>query len=92
MGSLHQVVNGLLNLLVGLLDLVLRWLGQLEFWLRAQLRDLGVAPPLQTIVLIIVAVLFLLAALRMLGGVIRLLVLIFLVLLIVHILAPGFHA
>lgn len=86
------MLNTFLNLLVGLLDLVFRWLGQLEAWLRVQLHDLGVAPPLQTIVLIVVAVLFLIAALRALGGVIRLLVLIFLVLMLVHILAPGVHA
>ena len=92
MDSVHQVVNAFLNLLVGLLDLALGWLAALETWLRIQLTQLGVAQSIQTIILIAVAVLFLLAALRLMGGVIRVIVLIFLILLIVHILAPGFHA
>lgn len=91
MDQVHQIVNGFLNLLVGLLDLILNGLAALEGWLRVQLTSLGVSPDVQPIILIVVAVLFLLLALRVMGGVIRLIVLVFLVLLILHILMPGWH-
>lgn len=91
MDQVHQIVNAFLNLLVGLLDLVLTGLAALENWLRMELTALGVSAQLQPIILIAVAVLFLLLALRVMGGVIRLIVLVFLVLLILHILVPGWH-
>jgi hypothetical protein len=92
MDSVHQIVNAFLNLVVGLLDLILNGLGALESWLRVQLTAMGVGADIQPIILIVVAVLFLLVALRLMGGIIRLIVLVFLVLLILHILVPGWHA
>jgi hypothetical protein len=92
MDSVHQIVNAFLNLVVGLLDLILTGLGALETWLRIQLTALGVSGEIQPIILIVVAVLFLVIALRVMGGIIRLVVLVFLVLLILHILMPAWHA
>lgn len=91
MDSVHQIVAAFLSLLAGLLRLVLSGLAALEAWLRLQLTALHVSPQLQPVILIAVAVLFLLLALRVMGGVIRLIVLVFLVLLILHILVPGWH-
>jgi hypothetical protein len=92
MDAVHQIVNAFLNLVVGLLDLVLTGLGALEAWLRVQLTAMGVSGEIQPIILIVVAVLFLILALRVMGGIIRLVVLVFLVLLILHILMPAWHA
>ena len=91
MDTVHQIVNAFLNLVLGLLDLVLHGLALLEVWLRGQLTALGVSAQIQPVILIAVAVIFLLAALRVMGGVIRLIVLIFLILLIIQILVPGWH-
>ncbi len=91
MDQVHQIVNAFLTLLVNLFDLVMHGLALLEGWLAAQLTAAGVSGQLQPIIMIVVAVLFLLAALRLMGGVVRLLIVLFLALLIVHILAPTLH-
>ncbi|MBV9785430.1 MAG: hypothetical protein JO264_16610 [Acidisphaera sp.] len=64
---------------------VLAWI---ELFLRSQLQAVGIAPVIQTILIVAIEVLILLAALNLLRGLIRVLVVIFLVLLGIHVLAP----
>lgn len=90
MERVDQAITKLLALIKSLVDLVLGALAAIEVWLRAQLGGLGVAPPIQTIILIAVAVLLIAATLRLFGGVLRAVVVIFLVLLALHALMPVF--
>jgi len=90
MERVDQAITKLLALIKSLVDLVLGALAAVEVWLRGQLAGLGVAPPIQTVILIAVAVLLIAAALRLFGGVLRGVVVIFLILLALHALIPVF--
>jgi hypothetical protein len=90
MEQVDQAITKLLALIRSLVDLVLGGLAAIEVWLRGQLAGLGVAPPIQTIILIAVAVLLIAVTLRLFGGVLRAVVVIFLVLLALHALIPVF--
>jgi hypothetical protein len=90
MGRVDQAITKLLALIKSLVDLVLSALAAIEVWLRGQLAGVGVAPPIQTIILIAVAVVLIAVTLRLFGGVLRAVVVIFLVLLALHALMPVF--
>jgi len=90
MERVDQAITKLLALIKSLVDLVLGALAAVEVWLRGQLAGLGVAPPIQTVILIAVAVVLIALALRLFGGVLRGVVVIFLVLLALHALIPVF--
>jgi hypothetical protein len=84
----NQAITELLALIRSLVDLILGGLAAIETWLRGQLAGLGVAGPIQTIILLAVALLLIVAALRLFGGVLRAIVVIFLILLALHALMP----
>ena len=84
----NQAITELLALIRRLVDLVLSGLAAIEIWFRHQLAGLGVAGPIQTIILIAIAVVLIAVALRLFGGVLRAVVVIFLVLLALHALLP----
>lgn len=63
--------------------------GVIEGALRQLLNQLGVGRDLQSIVILVVMVLFIVAVLRLFGGVFRILILVFLILLALHILVPN---
>lgn len=90
MQRVDQAITKLLALIKGLVDLLLSGLAAIEVWLRGQLHGLGVAPPIQTVILIAVAVVLIVVALRLFGGVLRAVVVIFLVLLALHAVIPIF--
>jgi len=90
MQRIDQAITTLLALIRSLVDLVLSGLAAIEVWLRGQLAGLGVAPPIQTIILIAIAVVLIAVTLRLFGGVLRAVVVIFLVLLALHALIPVF--
>ena len=83
-----RTLKALVGIFVYLADLALAVFAAIELWLRGELQAMGLAPVVQTIILVAVAVLLVLAALNLLGGLIRVLVVLFLVLLAVHILVP----
>jgi hypothetical protein len=83
--SLSQTLDALLQLITRLGDLVVLGLAAAEAWLRAQLTLLGVAPTIQTVLLLALAFLLILSALRWFGGLIRVAVILVLLLF-------GFHA
>lgn len=91
MNTLNQTLTAVLNLLVGLFDIILGVIAAIETWLRGQLAHLGVAPPVQTVILLAAALLMLLAALRLFGGALRLLLVLLLVLWALHALLPALH-
>ena len=90
MDRVDQAITKLLALIKSLVDLVLGALAAIEVWLRGQLAGLGVAPRIQTIILIAVAVVLIAVTLRLFGGVLRAVVVIFLALLALHALMPVF--
>jgi hypothetical protein len=84
----NQAITELLVLIRRLVDLALSGLAAIEVWFRHQLTGLGVVGPIQTIILIAIAVVLIAVALRLFGGVLRAVVVIFLVLLALHALLP----
>jgi hypothetical protein len=83
-----RIINSLLQFLIRLGDLIVGVIVTIELWLRAQLMQLGVAPPVQTAILIALAVVLILGSLRLFGGLIRVAVVLILILIAIHILMP----
>jgi hypothetical protein len=86
--SFTHVINNLLQFLIRLGDLIVGVIVTIELWLRAQLMQLGVAPPVQTVILIALAAVLILGSLRLFGGLIRVAVVLILILIAIHILMP----
>jgi putative exporter of polyketide antibiotics len=87
MGVLNQLLHALLAVLSAIAALVLAGLTWLETALATPMRAAGFPPLAREVVGIAVAVLFLLAALRLFGGLIRVTLIVFLLVLVVHVLA-----
>jgi hypothetical protein len=83
-----HVINNLLQFLIRLGDLIVGVIVTIELWLRAQLMQLGVSPPVQTVILIALAAVLILGSLRLFGGLIRVAVVLILILIAIHILMP----
>jgi hypothetical protein len=83
-----RAVDALLQLLIQIGDLILAGIVAVELWLRGQFALLGLAPPIQTVLLIAIAVVLILAALRLFGGLIRVAVVLVLLLVVIHVLLP----
>jgi len=92
MKKVDQAINALLALFASAADAVLAGLAAIEQWLRTQLTGLGVAPQIQTVIMIAVAILLLLLVLRVFGGIIRVVLVVFLILLALHVVLPLAHA
>lgn len=80
------------RLIVALLGLVMGIIAGVEDALRTAMSHGGVDRQFQSLVLIVVPVLLIIAALRVLGRVFGLLIAVFLVLLLLHVVTPGMHA
>ena len=91
MDSFKHVIDSLLQLLVQLGNIIVGWIVIIEDALRHQLMQLGVAPQLQTIILLAVAVILILGALKLFGGLIRVAVVLVLLLIAIHVLMPILH-
>lgn len=89
MESFQTLLDKLLQLLIEFGNLVTAALIALEIWLRVQLTQFGVSPPIQTGILLAVAVVLILGAFRMFGGLIRVAVVVILLLIGMHILLPA---
>ncbi|WP_158929159.1 hypothetical protein [Acidisphaera sp. S103] len=88
MDSFKHVINSLLQLLIQLGNVIVGWIVIIEMWLRAQLLQMGVAPQLQSVILLAFAVVLILGALKLFGGLIRVAVVLVLILIAIHILMP----
>jgi hypothetical protein len=86
--TLTQLLESILGLITLLGGLVLQALVAVETWLRSQLTMLGAPPPVQTAILVAVALILILAAFRLFGGLIRIAVIIVVVLIAIHALMP----
>jgi hypothetical protein len=92
MEKVDQAINALLALFASAADAVLAGLAAVEQWLRTQLTGLGVEPRIQTVIMVAVAIVLLLLVLRVFGGVIRVVLVVFLILLALHVVLPLAHA
>lgn len=81
-------IDSLLRFLRELSELMAALLIQVEYWLRGQMQDVGVPPLLQTMVLVSVAILLIVGAVRFFAGLVRVAVVLVLVLLALHLLTP----
>lgn len=88
MGDFTQAINSVLQVLLQIGNLIVAGLVAVELWLRGQLAAAGMAPSLQTVVMLSVAALLILGALRLFGGLIRAIVILVLILVAIHILLP----
>jgi hypothetical protein len=87
MAALDHIANLLLGLLAAIAALVLSALTWLEAALGQLMSHAGIPPGAREIVAILIAVLFILAAFRLFGGLIRVVLIVVLVALLVHALA-----
>ena len=88
---MNEAISSLLTIILGLFGLIVTGIAAIEDFLRGQLAAAGISGQTQTIILIASAVLLILAAFRLFGGILGVLITIFLILLMVHILVPGMH-
>ncbi len=86
---MDHALNVVLGLLVRLFQLVVAAIAVIEGAARHLLSQVGITGPLQGALLIVLAVLLVLAALRVFGRVFALLLLVVLVLLLLHGLVAG---
>ncbi len=90
---LDQFAHALLGLLEALAALVLGALAWLEGWLGHAMTQAHIPPDLQTVVGIVLAIAFLIAAIQLFGGFIRVVVIVVLLAIVVHALSHrGEHA
>lgn len=88
MANLQNAIDTLLRLLTQFGLVVAAALTELELWIRGQLQQLGLPHGVQTVLLLAVAAILVLSALRLFGGVIRIAVVLILLLVAIHIVMP----
>jgi hypothetical protein len=86
--SAQQFIDSLLRLLIQFGNLVMGFILTIELWLRSQLNQFGVSHNIQTVILLAVALLLIVSALRLFGGLIRVALILFLLLLLIDLLLP----
>ena len=88
MSSAQQFIDALLRLLIQFGNLVMGFILTIELWLRSQLDQFGVSHNVGTVILLAVALFLIVTALRLFGGLIRVALILFLLLLLIDLLLP----
>lgn len=88
---MDTAINFVLTLLLRLVGVVMAVIGIVEHALRQMLTQAGVQGQTQSAILVVAAILVIVAALRLLGGVFGFLITLLLILMIINVLMPGFH-
>ena len=88
MGQVDHALDTVTSWLRALLGLFLGLFGVLDVSLRHALGLAGVPGDAQAVIILLAAVVFVAAVLRLFGGVLRILLLVFLLLLVLHVLLP----
>ncbi|HTH99660.1 MAG TPA: hypothetical protein VL752_01840 [Acidisoma sp.] len=88
---MDSAINFIVTLLLRLVGAVMAVIGIVEHGLRQLLEQAGVHGELQSAILVVAAILVIVAALRLLGGVFGFLLTILLLLMILNVLMPGLH-
>ena len=91
---MQQAIDLVTSLIFGLFHLIVFAIASVEGVLRATLIPMGIGTTAQNIVLLAVALVMILGAIRFFGGIFAILIIIVLALLMLHILLPdlGLHA
>jgi hypothetical protein len=92
MDQVNSVLDSLLKLIISLGNIIVDAIVSIELWMRTQLTTMGLSPQLQTVVLVVLAIVLIVAALRLFGGLVRIAVILVLALIAVQILMPVLHA
>ena len=92
MDQVNSVLDSLLKLIISLGNIIVDAIVSIELWMRTQLTTMGLSPQLQTVVLVVLAIVLIVAALRLFGGLVRIAVILVLALIAVQILKPALHA
>jgi hypothetical protein len=88
MSRIDHIVIQLLDAIESLMRIILAGLAAAEIWVRTQLGYFGVPPGISVVILIAIALLLIVAALRLLGPIVYIVVMVFMVLLMLHALMP----
>ena len=86
---MQQAIDFLTSLIFGLFHLIILGIASVEGVLRATLIPMGVGPIGQNVVLVAVALVLVLGAIRFFGGIFAILIIVVLALLMLHILLPD---
>jgi hypothetical protein len=86
--SLKQLLSQLLHIVFEVGNLLVAGIIAVEAWLRGVMTGAGLPEQLQSVVLIVIAVLLVVSCLRLFGGLIRIAVVLILLLVALHFLAP----
>lgn len=92
MESARQFVDGLLHLVIQIGRLLMTAIIAIELWVRRALSHAGLPASMQTVLMLAFAVLLIVGALRVFGGIIRIAVVLLLVLIAIHIILPVLPA
>jgi hypothetical protein len=82
-------ISDLIHLLIRIGASLAAGLEAVEISLRDQLTIMGVSPPVQTVILVLTAVVLILLAVRLFGGLIRFAVIVILLLLALDLILPA---
>jgi hypothetical protein len=86
---LSHAINLVLSIIFTLVELVLEGIGFIDALLAGLMTSAGLPANLQVALLIVVAIMLMIFAIRVLGGIFSFLLIVLLVLLIAHRLVPG---
>ena len=89
---MQHAIDLLLSLIAGLFGLIVAGIAAVEHGLREALAPMGIGAEGQNIILLAVAVLLIVGAIRLFGGIFAILITVVLVLLMLHILLPSLGA
>ncbi len=89
---MQHAIDLVLSLILGLFHLIVLGIAAVEAVLRDALAPMGIGAQGQNVVLVLAAVLLIVGAIRLFGGIFAILITIVLVLLMLHILLPALGA
>ncbi|MDB5359760.1 MAG: hypothetical protein JWO51_1057 [Rhodospirillales bacterium] len=78
--NLNHAADMVLHLIMTIIGVVFAVFASIELWLRHFLASLGIGGQAATIILVLVAIAFFVGALRLFGGALQLLIVLFLIL------------
>ena len=87
---MQQAIDLVTSLIFGLFHIIVVAIASVESVLRATLIPMGIGQTGQNIVLLAVALVMILGAIRFFGGIFAILIIVVLALLMMHVLLPGF--
>ena len=91
MDNFRHTLDAILAFVIQIMDRIIVGIIAIEMWSREQLGQFGLPPNLQTATLVGLAVVLIIASLKLFGGLIRVAAILILVLIALHVLMPAFQ-